>query len=93
MFKKILSFPKGSSSPALSGVEGKAEAILTRGAYSQYVSTAKGRHLSVRAASAKPGNAASGFFHSFYGEKKLGVSQDLLQKAWKPWVADEWMDD
>ncbi|MDA0740021.1 MAG: hypothetical protein O3A59_14000 [Nitrospirae bacterium] len=29
---------KSSSSPVLSGVEGKAAAILTRGAYSQYVS-------------------------------------------------------
>ena len=59
--QKILSFPKGSSSPVLSGVEGKAAALLTRGAYSQYVSTTKERHLSVRAASAKPGNAADGF--------------------------------
>ncbi len=29
--------------PVLSQVEGKAAALLTRGAYSQYVSTAKGR--------------------------------------------------
>jgi len=34
---------KSSSSPVLSRVEGKAAALLTRGAYSQYVSTAKGR--------------------------------------------------
>ena len=52
--QKHLSFPKGSSS--------KAAALLMRGAYSQYVSTTKGRHLSVRAASAKPENAAGGFF-------------------------------
>jgi len=54
MFKKFR--------PVLSGAEGKAAALLARGAYSQYVSTAKGRHLSVRAASAKPENAAGGFF-------------------------------
>jgi len=53
---------KSSSSPALSGVEGKAAALLVRGAYSQYVSTAKGRRLPVRAALANPGNAAGGFF-------------------------------
>ena len=41
--QKILSVPKGSSSPFLSGAEGKAAALLARGAYSQYVSTAKGR--------------------------------------------------
>jgi len=35
MFKKVR--------PVLSGVEGKAAALLTRGAYSQYVSTANGR--------------------------------------------------
>ena len=34
---------KKSSSPVLSYAEGKAAASLTRGAYSQYVSTAKWR--------------------------------------------------
>jgi len=48
----------------------KAAAFLTRGAYSQYVSTAKGRHLSVRAASAKPGNAAGGFFQHSHRKRK-----------------------
>ena len=34
---------KSPSSPVLSLAEGKAAAILTRGAYMEYVSTAKGR--------------------------------------------------
>ena len=43
MFKK--SYPFRRVRPVLSGAEGKAAALLTRGAYSQYVSTAKGRLL------------------------------------------------
>ncbi len=58
---------------ALNGVEGKAVAVLTRGAYASYVSanaaksgksvspkTAKWRPLVWRAVPAKPGNAAGG---------------------------------
>ncbi len=75
MFKKILSFPKDSSRPFLSGVEGKTAALLARGAYASYVSAnaaksgksvspkaAKQRPQVWRAAPAKPGNAAGGFF-------------------------------
>ncbi len=44
MFKKHVLAEAGSpSSPVLSLAEGKAAAFLTRGAYSQYVSTAKWR--------------------------------------------------
>jgi hypothetical protein len=45
----------------------KAAALLARGAYSQYVSTAKG-DLPARSVSAEAGNAADGFFqHSRVG--------------------------
>ena len=37
--KHALSLPKGPSRPALRSLEGKAAAILTRGAYAEYVST------------------------------------------------------
>ena len=46
--------PKGPSSPALSGVAGKAAAIFTRGAYSQYVSTGKGQERRWRLFSTDP---------------------------------------
>ncbi len=72
IFKKpILS--EGSVQSALSGIEGKAAVVLTRGAYASYVSanvaksdksvspkTAKRRHRVWRAAPAWPGNDASG---------------------------------
>ncbi len=50
-------FPNGSSSPVLSGVEGKAAAVLTRGAYVSYVSAnaaKSGKSVSPKAAKRRP---------------------------------------